>query len=79
MGLDMTVPLLLMRGSRPGTKELFIHRESMVALLQHVMRCTTEPRVSLNRPQYGGKRLVHRLEWSGVTFVAVSDIPILVV
>ena len=81
--MDGTGPRLLAEAAGRqrvlGTKEFYLAPEEMVALLQHVLRRTTLPCLSLNRPQAGGTRLVHRLDWEGLRFVSVSVRPLLVV
>ena len=61
-----------------GTTDFHVSFEEMTVLLGHVLPRATRPRVSLNRPQAGGGRLVHTLEWMGMRFTAVSARPILV-
>jgi hypothetical protein len=61
-----------------GTKEFFVTQEDMIRLLRHMLGQASHPVLSLNRPQAGGPRLVHRIEWLGLIFRSVSLRPITV-
>ena len=61
-----------------GTREFFLSPEDMVRLLRHVLGQASRPILSLNRPQTGGPRLVHRVEWRGFSFRSISLRPITV-
>jgi hypothetical protein len=62
-----------------GSAEFFLSPESMGRLLQHIIPQATTLRASLNRPQAGGKRLVHSVEWKSMRFVSASEYPLLLV
>ena len=59
-----------------GTQEFFVSQEKMTELLRYILLQTTKPRMSLNRPQVGGRRLVHWVKWFGLKFTSVSRRPV---
>lgn len=61
-----------------GTREFFLPPEDLICLLRHVLGHPSHPILSLNRPQTGGPRLVHRIDWLGLSFRSISLRPITV-
>ncbi len=61
-----------------GTKEFFVSNDRMAQLVQYILQSACPSKVILNRPQVGGERLVHKIEWEGIRFFSVSRRPIAV-
>ena len=59
-------------------REYFLRREQFTEVLQCALRDRCSPVLRLNRRQAGGACLVHRLVWSGLTFISVSTRPLMV-
>lgn len=59
-----------------GTRDFFVPCQAMAGILNHILAGTTSPRMSLNRPQVGGGRLVHWVVWRGLRFICVSRSPL---
>ena len=55
-----------------GTREFCVSFADMAALVAYILASTTKPELSLNRPQVGGRRLVHRAQWQRLSFSCVS-------
>ncbi len=79
----------LVRDSAPGllanavrrhqllrTQRFFVSQKELIFLLGYILSRTTEPKLSLNRPQVGGRRFVHWVEWLDLRFTSVSKLPI---
>ena len=58
-----------------GTREFYVSGEEMLRLLRSVFGLVPGAVLSLNRPQAGGGKLVHRVEWRGLVFTSVSRKP----
>lgn len=61
-----------------GTREFFLPPEDLLRLIRHMLGHASRPVLSLNRPQTGGSRLVHRIDWLGLSFRSISLRPITV-
>jgi len=62
-----------------GTSEFYVSPTHMLQILRQALRELPRPVLSLNRPQVGGRRLVHRLEWRDLVFTCVTRRPLTVV
>jgi hypothetical protein len=69
---------LLRRKQLVGNKEFYVPPESMSLLCSEMLRTTTRPTLSLNRPHSGRPGFVHRLEWEELTVFSASRRPIAV-
>ncbi len=62
-----------------GSSEFYLSFEEMARVMESVIGRTPRPVLSLNRPQAGGRTLVHRIGWCGLVFSCVSYRPFIVV
>ncbi len=69
----------IVRRRNLGTSEFFVSPTHMLQILRQALRESPRPVLSLNRPQVGGRRLVHRLEWRDLVFTCVTRRPLTVV
>jgi len=61
-----------------GTSEFYVPHGKMVRVVQYMLQSVGPSRIVLNRPQVGGHRYVHNVEWEGIRFVSVSPRPMVV-
>ena len=61
-----------------GTSEFYVPHGKMARLVQYMLQSAGSSRIVLNRPQVGGGRFVHNVEWQGIRFVSVSWRPMVV-
>jgi len=65
--------------SRKGAAVEFIPDHKMHRLLAHVLQHAPGCRISLNVPQVGGERLVHKVTYDGTLYISVSQRPFAVI
>jgi hypothetical protein len=73
---EMLVAEAMVRRRRLGTSEFFVSSSHMLQLLRQALQELPRPVLSLNRPQVGGGKLVHRLEWRDLVFTCVTRKPL---
>ncbi len=77
-GLDEILARSFKQSQVTGASDFFVPAAKMAVLVRYILGRTAHPAVSLNRPQVGRRRYVHRVEWCGVTFRSVSTRPLAV-